>query len=146
MQRFSMIVTVGLVLVHEDKILMLRRSGTGWYDGYYALPAGCVDGNEPVKQAMIREAREEANLHLLPEWLDLGCVMHTRMMDRRSIEAIDFFFVSNRWENEIANNEPHKHDQLQFYPLDNLPQPIVPFMAEGIKRSLQGHTYGEFGF
>ena len=68
------------------------------------------------------------------------------MIDRRSIEAIDFFFVSKQWENEILNNEPHKHDQLQFYPIDNLPQPIIPLTEAGIQRSLIGNAFGEFGF
>jgi len=146
MARFQMLVTVSLVLLHEDKILMLKRHGTGYYDGYYSLPAGCVDGNESVTQALIREAHEEANIDLLPEWIDLGSVIHSKVPDRRCIEAIDFFFVSRQWKNEIKNNEPHKHDQLQFYPLDNLPQPIVPLTNEGIQRILQKNAFGEFGF
>ncbi len=146
MERFKMLVTVNLILLHKDKVLMLRRSGTGWKDGYYGLPAGCVDGNETVTEAVIREAREETNIKVLPEWLRLGCVIHSKVTDRRSIEAIDFFFMSDQWEDEIINLEPHKHDQLQFYPLDNLPQPILPFAEKGLIMSLQGNKYAEFGF
>jgi len=146
MARFQMLVTVSLVLLHENKILMLKRSGTGWYDGYYSLPAGCVDGNESVTQALIREAHEEVNINLLPEWLTFACVVHSKMIDCKFVEAIDFFFVSRQWKNDIKNNEPHKHDQLQFYPLDNLPQPIVPLTNEGIQRILQKNAFGEFGF
>ncbi len=146
MDHFKMLVTVSLILLYEDKVLMLRRSGTGWKDGYYGLPAGCVDGNETVTEAMMREAREETNIRLLPEWLKLGCVLHSKVPDRRSVEAIDFFFVSNKWENEIINTEPHKHDQLQFYPIENLPHPILPFTHKGLIMSLQGNKYSEFGF
>jgi 8-oxo-dGTP diphosphatase len=144
MERFKMVVTVCLILLKDDKVLLHRRHGTGWSDGFYAVPGGVVESDEGVINAVIRESREEINIHLLPEWLTLGCVMHTKMPGRH--EAVDFFFVSRQWEKDIINTEPHKHDQLQFYPLDNIPQPIIPFMHEGIKRSLAGSTLVEFGF
>ena len=146
-ERFKMLVTVALILLDDkNRVLLLKRTGTGWSDGYYSLVAGCVDGDEPVTQALIREAHEEANLLIKPEWLTFGSVIHSKVPNRRIVEAIDFFFIAKRWENEIVNNEPHKHSDLGFYPLDNLPGPILPFIEFGLKQALAGNKFGEFGW
>ena len=59
--RFQMPVAVHLLLVKEGKILLLRRSNTGYEDGMYSIVAGHIDGDEDVKSAMIREAKENRN-------------------------------------------------------------------------------------
>lgn len=139
--------TVSLILLNDhNEVLMLHRSNTKWFDGYYSLVAGCVDGNEPISQAMIREAYEEANILLKPEWLTLGSVVHTKMAERKCNEAVDFFFIAQKWENPIKNNEPHKHTELKFYPLNNLPKPIIPFVEVGLKKALAHEHYAEYGW
>ena len=61
--RFKLMATVSLILFDEQqRILLLRRHGTDWFDDHYALIGGTIDGNEPLTQAMIREAQEEANI------------------------------------------------------------------------------------
>lgn len=144
--RFTLQPTVALILLNDKNEVLLLRRKTRWFNGYYSLVAGCVDGNETMTQAMIREAREEANIILKPEWLSFGCVMHTKIPERDNREVVDFFFISRRWENPIVNNEPDKHDELAFYPLDNLPRPIIPFIEVALKKSLEKQPYAEFGW
>ena len=81
-QPFMMIVAAQLILLKEGKVLLLRRSGNRWASGQYALVAGCLDGNESVTDALIREAREEANVIIKPEWLEFGCVVHANIPGR----------------------------------------------------------------
>lgn len=57
-------VAVHLFLVKDDKILLLRRSNTGYEDEMYSIVAGHIDGDEDAKTAMIREAREEAGIEI----------------------------------------------------------------------------------
>ena len=52
--RFKLLSTVHLFLIHEDKILLLRRFNTGYEDGNYSVIAGHLDGNEEIKVAMVR--------------------------------------------------------------------------------------------
>lgn len=63
-ERFKFIPSVYLILLKDNKILLLRRYNTGFRDGEYSFVAGHLDGNETLRQAMIREAKEEANIEL----------------------------------------------------------------------------------
>ncbi len=143
---FTMIVAAQLILLDEDNILLLRRQGTGWANGYYALVAGCLDGNESVTQAIIREAREEANIIIKPEWLEIGCVIHSNIPGRRTAETIDFFFTARQWEGTLHNNEPHKHDDLRFFPLNQLPNPLLPLSQAGLETALKGVRFAQLGW
>ncbi len=141
------IATVSLILLKENQVLLLRRHGTRWANGYYALVAGCVDPNESITHAMIREAREEANIILKPEWLTFGCVTDAAIVGRgNGYTCIDFYFIAHQWEGEIANAEPHKHEDLRFFPLDDLPKELLPFVKEAIFHSLEGKRYAEVGW
>jgi 8-oxo-dGTP diphosphatase len=56
--RFTLPCTVPLLLVRDNKILLLRRYNTGWQDGNYGVPAGHIDGGESLTDAIIRDAIE----------------------------------------------------------------------------------------
>lgn len=49
---------------------------TGYEDGNYSAIAGHPDGEEPVIDAMRREAREEAGIELVPDTTEIVGVMH----------------------------------------------------------------------
>lgn len=61
----------------KSSLLMLRRANTGWMDGFYSLPAGHVEvGHESVKEAMVREAKEEVGIDIQEKDLEVLSVMH----------------------------------------------------------------------
>ena len=63
--KFKLIATVHIFLTKNDtEILLLRRFNTGYEDGNYSVIAGHNDGNEEVKTAAIREAKEEAGIEI----------------------------------------------------------------------------------
>ena len=64
MGMFLAPVAVHLLLVKDDRVLLLKRYNTGYEDGNYSVVAGHIDGGEDLKTAMIREAREEAGGHV----------------------------------------------------------------------------------
>ena len=63
-KRFKITPAVYLVLIKENKILLLRRCNTGFHDSEYSFVAGHFDGKETARQAMVREAKEEAGINL----------------------------------------------------------------------------------
>ncbi len=144
-KRFQCPVAVHLFLIENDSLLLMRRQNTGFADGLYCPPAGCIEGNETVTNAMIREAQEEIGIILKPEWLKVSTILH-RKGDRDNWESIVLFFTVSHYEGKIANCEPDKCDDVRFFPLNNLPENLVPYVREGFKLTLKGIPFGEFGW
>ena len=50
--RFKVVPAVYLIHICMNKILLSLRKNTGFYDGYYSLVAGHIEGNETMTQAI----------------------------------------------------------------------------------------------
>lgn len=141
-KRFQLLCAVHLFLIREQQVLLLRRWNTGYEDGNYSVVAGHLDGNEEIKDAMIREAREEAGIELSRENLRVVGAMHRRA----SQERIDFFLLADKWRGEISNREPGKCDELAWYPLDSLPGNIIPYVRRALENYQTGQWFDSFGW
>lgn len=142
MPRFRLIPEVHLLLVREQQVLLLERMNTGYADGQYSLVAGHVDGNEPARSAMCREAWEEAGLRIQPQDLTLCHVIHRRSDDER----MSLFFSASAWVGEPSNREPHKCSDLSWFALDQLPANMVGYVRHAIAQVQAGQVYSEFGW
>jgi ADP-ribose pyrophosphatase YjhB (NUDIX family) len=142
-KRFTLYSATYLLLIKEGKILLLRRFNTGWQDGNYSLVAGHLDGEESVTKTMAREAEEEAGIIIKPVDLIVVHTMHRNAEDR---EYIDFFLIANKWEGEPKIMETDKCDDLNWFPLDSLPQNLLPYVREAIKNYKNRITFSEFGW
>ena len=140
--RFRLVSAVHLFLLREDKILLLRRFNTGYEDGNYSVVAGHLDGGELVKSAMIREAKEEIGIDISDQDLEVVQVMHRFSDDER----IDFFLRTSKWAGEITNMEPHKCDKLTWYPIDSLPDNIIPYVRKAIDNYRKDIWFDSFGW
>ena len=142
-ERFKLIPSVYLILLKDNKILLLRRYNTGFRDGEYSFIAGHLDGNETLRQAMVREAKEEANIELNSADLEL---VHTMNRNETEEERIDFFFTAKKWEGEPKIMEPHKCDDLRWFETNNLPDNIIPYIKQVIDSVSKNMPYSEFGY
>lgn len=57
-------VTVDAIIKREGKVLLIKRKNEP-FKGCWALPGGFVEYNESTEDAIIREAKEEANLDII---------------------------------------------------------------------------------
>jgi 8-oxo-dGTP diphosphatase len=142
MERFKLVPESHLILMRGGEVLLLRRSGTDYEDGKLSVVAGHIDGGETAREAICREAREEAGIELAPNDLAFAQIVHRADRDER----VSFFFTATRWQGEVRNMEPHKASELRWVSLDSLPDDMVPYVRQAIERWRRGELYGEFGW
>jgi mutator protein MutT len=128
LDRPRVIVDVSLLLRDGDRILLGRRSGSGFAGGLYSLPAGHLELGETVVDSLIREAREELGITIAPGDVAFVQVMHNAF----GLGRLAFFFEVRTWSGEVTNTEPGKCDHLRWFDLTDLPADMVPYIREAI--------------
>ena len=149
--RFKLVGAVHLILTRDASVLLLRRSNTGYEDGNYSVPAGHLDGKEPVSVAMAREALEETGIVVAPQDLHVVHVMHRMALDGKQTpgpedERVDFFLTASTWEGEPRIAEPGKCDELSWHPFCQLPPNMIPYIEAALVAYCSGQTFSEFGW
>lgn len=144
-ERFKLIPAVYLILRKGSKVLLLQRANSGYQDGNYSLISGHLDGDELAKDALIREAAEEAGITILSENLTFRHVAHRlNRDDGPNVERMDLFFEATEWEGEVTNKEPHKCGDLSWYEIDELPHNMIPLVRQVLNHVANGVSYSEY--
>jgi len=113
---------------NNGKILMLQRANTGYMDGKYSFVAGHIEFGEPVIEAMIREAEEEAGIAIAAASLHFAHVCHRKSED--DLIYYDFFFRASIWSGEVTNTEPDRCSDLSWFAKNDLPQNTIPYIRQ----------------
>lgn len=142
-KRVTLIPASHLILINKDKILLLKRSNTGYQDGNYGLVAGHLNGEETLLETIVREAMEEAGIQLKIEDLEVVHLIHEKDVKD---ERINFFILAHNWEGEPKNMEPHKCDELSWFDINNLPKNMIELVEQAIKNIRNKIFYSEFGW
>jgi 8-oxo-dGTP pyrophosphatase MutT (NUDIX family) len=121
---------------------LLRRYNTGYQDGDYSVIAGHLDGGEPIREAAVREAREEVGIEIAVQDLDVVGVMHRRSDDER----IDFFLTASFWAGEVTNAEPDRCDRLAWFGMEELPGNLIPYVRRALDNYRRGKWFDSFGW
>lgn len=127
----------------NNEVLLLRRINTPFGNNCYSLPGRQIESGETATQAAVREAAHSIGITLDPEILNCVHVMHRKCNDPEFFAAV---FKPQAWEGMPTNQEPTRHDDLRWFPLDALPENIVPAHAHAIQQILQNKQYSEHGF
>ena len=145
-KRHSNIPASYMMLLKDNKILLLRRFNTGYEDGSYSLPAGHVDEGENFTMCVIRETKEEIGVLIKPEDVKVVHIMHRDSGTHENNERIDVFFIARKWQGKIINKEPTKCDNLEWFDVDNLPENVIPYIKQAIKGMKNKKYYSECGW
>ena len=147
-QKFKITPAVYLVLEKDKKVLLLRRVNTGYEDGNYSMVAGHVDQGETVITAIVREAKEEANIKINSDDLEIVHVMYRFSLSSGIGQKtrIDFFVKAEKWTGEPKNLEPEKCDDLNWFNIDNLPKNTILYIKQAIDNIQKGIIYSEHGW
>lgn len=132
-------VAVYVFLEKDGKVLWMRRANTGYRDGYWSLPAGHVEAGESLKQALVREAFEEAGVRLNED--DLTFIHATYRRSDRTYA--DYFFKANRWEGEAKIMEPQKCDAMEWIAVDTFLENTIDEVRNAWEHYRNGNPLSE---
>ena len=142
----SFVISPNTIILRDNQVLLLRRAD--WaplYPSTWHVPIGQMEHDESPRETAIRETREEVGLDVDPI---LGVSVWVRAYNFQKPEEeyrdLSLFYVVNEFEGEPENREPRLHDAMDWFEVNNLPDPIIPVVKFGIEQYLQGKTYAEF--
>lgn len=113
MERFKICCAVHAIIIKDNKILLQRRSNKNKHGyGKLGLPAGHLEKNENVYQAIKREMKEELNIEIINP--QLVQVMNLNG-DTDVYDA--YFFLCQDYNGNIINNEKNNAKDLEWHDL-----------------------------
>ena len=146
--RFVVVPASYVFLLRDDHVLLQLRQNTGFMDDHWAAAAaGHVERGETAYDAARREAAEEIGVTGL-ELAFVTAMQRTRGGEPID-ERIDFFFTCRAWSGTPRIMESAKAAALDWFPLDALPDPVVPHELKVLRGLTSGAgiaAYSTFGF
>lgn len=144
-EKYRSLVAVYVVLVNDkNELLLARRKNTGYRDGFYEMPAGHLEDGESLRESAVRELLEETGVKASVDDLEFVEALHRKSTDDRVY--VDFFFRLTKWEGEPSIQEPDKCDHMAWFPMDALPDNIVPHQKYVLTDRAENKTYREVGW
>jgi len=133
-----------LILRRGNEVLLMRRQGSGYYDGWYSTPAGHVEEGELPLDCLIRETKEELGIAVDKRNIKLIHTMYRTKHDETGDRA-DYFFVVTKWEGEPTIREPNKCDDMRWFSVRALPNNMMHHVRDAIERMESGESFSELG-
>lgn len=128
-----------LILYDKGNILLLKQKQLN--GGQYTFVGGTIESHEFAKQALVREAFEEAGIIVQSENLRLAHVLHKK---DKSGPRIILYFKTAIWEGEPRNKEPQKFKEAAWFPLEELPKELSGTARHVLKMYRKGEMYSEY--
>ena len=143
-QHFKTLSAVLPVVLRErdgrEEVLLLRRANTSYMDGKWDFAgSGHVEAGETASQALCRELFEETGLIAKPEDTAFLHVSHRV----KEPTYYDFYFAIRRWEGEPSIREPDKCSAMAWFPVDDLPEDMIPNRRRAFLLARTGVPYSE---
>jgi 8-oxo-dGTP diphosphatase len=137
-------VGVGAVLIHQGKVLLIRRSKEP-LRGRWVVPGGTVELGETLEEALIREVKEETGLMVRP----LEVVLVFDRIEREG-DAVRYHYVIVDYLCEYVSGTPQAASDAEavaFVAPEELPRYVLPPKAlevvlDGFRRVREGGAKG----
>ena len=137
MERFKICCAVHLMIIKDGKILLQRRNNPNKH-AYLKLgmPAGHLDPNENVIDAIKREAKEELNIELKD--FELVQIMNLNG-DTDVYDA--YFFVCRDYNGEIINNEEDEAKSIEWVSINEPIEDLINYQKYALDKYLENPNF-----
>lgn len=115
-------VGVGAFILNEKKELLLQKRAVPAEKDHWCIPGGRLEMFELLEHAVIREAKEELGVEIEVIRL-MGVCDHIILEENAHWVAMSYLCKIRSGEPKIM--EPDKASDLQWFPLDNLPDHLT---------------------
>ncbi len=115
-------VGVGIIVENDNnEILMMRRKSKHGL-GQYSIPGGAVEAGENLTQSAIRELQEETGIQA-HDLSFIGVTNNIKTYHTEGLHVVSLVFHTKQFSGEPKLREKDKHEHLDWYPDNQLPQP-----------------------
>lgn len=136
-ERYKIIPAIFVVLINKkNQVLLHRRCGTGYMDGYYDFPSGHLEEGESLLEGAMRELKEETDIAINAE--DLILLHINQNYSDPQKPYINFMFLGQRWSGTPRICENTKCDHIDFFDQTQLPKvtPLVQNTLRALKEEM----------
>lgn len=131
------------ILINNNKVLLLKKPSRGWY----AIPGGKMEQGETIKEAAVREFKEETALNVRTP--ALAGVFTFSIFDKEIAvqEWMMFTFISHAYDGKLA--EYCHEGELEWVPIEEISK--LPMAAGDLKifehiLASKAMLYGSFSY
>jgi len=136
-----LIFAVRLILEENGKLLFLRQTKRN--GGRYTLIGGNVEEHEFAREALVREAKEEASIHVNLEELTLVHTLHRHKLQKNETLLV-LYFKAARFSGEPESLETKKFKDVSWFSPDELPEEVSKPTRHVLQCIKDGQIYSEF--
>lgn len=133
---------VAAVIVHDQvtgRVLLLQRGPNAKFAPFcWDLPVGKADKGEAITATAARELNEETGLVVEPAELKVVGLIHGAWGVEAPNGFLTVIFATHTWTGEPVNAEPHKHAQVRWFPVEQVPSEFVSTTREALMNYLHG--------
>lgn len=134
------VVAVIIKKVNRKEFILLGKRKNVAGDGCFYLPGGHVLEGEKIKNALVREIKEELGLAIE---IDKGPVWVDENLEKPHHVTL-YFFCKLKKEEEPQNLEPERCVFWRWYPIDNPPKPLWQNLSDFIKKYREKKLINQF--
>ncbi|MDE1824904.1 MAG: NUDIX domain-containing protein [Candidatus Micrarchaeota archaeon] len=118
-----LVVCVSGVISEGEKILLVRRLPNDTFGGLYEIPGGKIEKGEGVREALVREIKEETGLRVIKISRYLGSFDY-KGMSRKPVRQLNFAVVTEKGEIVLSEHDDYVwvgKEELQKYAQRDIP-------------------------
>jgi 8-oxo-dGTP diphosphatase len=136
-----LIFAVRLIVEHQGKMLFLEQTKKN--GGKFSLIGGNVEESEFAREALAREAYEEAGIEVAPETMSLIHVLHRHKLKKDETSLV-LYFKASQFKGVPASLEPKKFRTATWLAVDKLPENVSESTRHVIDCICKEQIYSEY--